>query len=337
MKKFICTILAIVMFVGTFLGCNSKKDTLNHAFVKPEKYAAVVNVSINPSFDIYLDEKAIVLAVEPKNEDAKKLDFSDVIGLELKTAMFNLMDTICQNTSLNRESVALVKYVEGEGNMVNVDVFEIINSACADAVAKETVNESIESVLQVRLEEEYGCRCLECNNWYERKWYSYIESSLDCPREVYENYMENWKKGIETLDKNDPLYAPSLEQYENMTFEKFDFKEYKRRQDYLQHLGMYGIPADEEVHKERVITYKILDSVSNKSGSTQSKTEEFTAEEYFEKNPDDRDIMEGLEKVRKTILEVYVNGEKDYDYCTVYLYLCNGKWFASEAHQWSFG
>ncbi len=328
MKKILCSIFALIMFIGAFAGCGFNEETQNDAFVKPEKYAAIVNVSINPSFDIYLDEKAIVLAIEPKNEDAKKLDFSDVTGLELKAAMLKLMDKICKNTPLNMESVVFAKFVEGEERIVNLDVIEIINDACADVVARETVNESMESVLQVRLEDEYGCQCMECNNWYERHWYSYIESACvdkEYIEKAYENYMENWKNGLDAMDKNDSLYALSLENYENMTVDKFDFKEIRRRQHYAQ------LQYDEIEHEEKVITYKIIDSVSNKSGSHVIKTEELTAEEYFEKNPDDRETKEGLQKAVSLVVEVYVNGELDgadtQSYYRCVAYQCNDKWY----------
>lgn len=43
------------------------------AFVKPENYAAVLTVTINPQFRLYLDADGIVLAVESVNKDAEEV------------------------------------------------------------------------------------------------------------------------------------------------------------------------------------------------------------------------------------------------------------------------
>ena len=88
MKKFISLILVLVL-VFTLSACNSKNtasdtDTStpisSETFVKPENYASVLLVSINPQFKLYLDENNNVLAVEPINEDAKS--FSKSIDFE---------------------------------------------------------------------------------------------------------------------------------------------------------------------------------------------------------------------------------------------------------------
>ena len=336
MKKYLACILIIVIFGCALSGCdvsNNNQSSPDAMFVKPEKYAAIVNVQINPSFDIYLDKKAVILGIEPKNEDAKAIDFSRYIGLELTSTIDDLVGVVCKGVSLNRESVALVKFIEGEQNILEIDVVEIINYAFADAVAESIVNESMESVLQVRLEDEFGCQCMECNNWYERHWYPYIESKHVDMHKEYDQYMESWKKSLETLDKNDPLYDSYWESYNNMTYEDFDFKEIKCRQFYLTFEETYGRIQ----HEEKIITYKILDSVSNKSGSHVKKTEEFTAEEYFKKNPDQREKLQGLEKVICVEVEVYVNGEREGDYYSGRLYQCDGKWYSNNGLRWSFG
>ena len=93
MKKIIAIIL-VVTFVFTLSACNNKNtvsdtdtsapiSTSSESFIKPENYASVLLVSINPQFKLYLDENNKVLAVEPVNDDAKS--FSDSIDFENKT------------------------------------------------------------------------------------------------------------------------------------------------------------------------------------------------------------------------------------------------------------
>ena len=51
-------------------------------FVKPQNYASVLLVTINPQFRLYLDDAGTVLAVEPVNDDAKSM--KDSISFENK-------------------------------------------------------------------------------------------------------------------------------------------------------------------------------------------------------------------------------------------------------------
>ena len=64
MKKII-VLLLVVVFVFTLSACNNKNtvsvadtstSTSSEMFVKPDNYASVLFVSINPQFKLYLDE-----------------------------------------------------------------------------------------------------------------------------------------------------------------------------------------------------------------------------------------------------------------------------------------
>ena len=94
--------------------------------------------------------------------------------------------------------------------------------------------------------------------------------------------------------------------------------------------GIHGKPADEVVHEEKVITYKIVDSEVNGNGKT-VKSEEYSAEEYFEKYPEDRELLEGLEKAFSLYVKYYVNGQRidanGYYACRVYL--VDDKWYVN--------
>ena len=86
MKKVLCVLLAAMLFITCFAGCkkNPTDDfssatsqpeiTVQDEFVKPESYASVVVVTINPQFRLYLDASGVVLAVEPINADAKSIE-----------------------------------------------------------------------------------------------------------------------------------------------------------------------------------------------------------------------------------------------------------------------
>lgn len=72
MRKFLSSVLALcILMTIVFCGCGEKQET-EAAFVKPEGYASVVQVSINPTVNLYLDADKIILAVEYVNADAKE-------------------------------------------------------------------------------------------------------------------------------------------------------------------------------------------------------------------------------------------------------------------------
>ncbi|MBQ8338730.1 MAG: hypothetical protein IJY33_06270, partial [Oscillospiraceae bacterium] len=75
MKKLLAVILALLLLLG-LTACGKDADTGADAdadFEKPEDYASVILVTINPQFRLYLDAEGTVLAVEPANDDAKSI------------------------------------------------------------------------------------------------------------------------------------------------------------------------------------------------------------------------------------------------------------------------
>lgn len=78
--------LIIVLIAGGFWAYNMNNPPIepssppplqlpgDNEFVAPESYSTVLVVSINPQFRLYLDADNVVLAVEPINSDAKKIE-----------------------------------------------------------------------------------------------------------------------------------------------------------------------------------------------------------------------------------------------------------------------
>ena len=80
MKKYLVSILIIIILVGALSGCgasDNKPSSADYVFVKPQNYAAIVNVEINPSFDIYLDEKKVQLKEDKTNPDIISYGFGE--------------------------------------------------------------------------------------------------------------------------------------------------------------------------------------------------------------------------------------------------------------------
>lgn len=73
MKKLLAVILALLLLLG-LTACGKEEEVKKEdGFEKPEDYASVILVTINPQFRLYLDAEGTVLAVEPANDDAKSI------------------------------------------------------------------------------------------------------------------------------------------------------------------------------------------------------------------------------------------------------------------------
>lgn len=129
MKKFLSLLLAITL-IFVFTACGNGKGGSSdiestddsEAFVKPENYATVMLVTINPEFRLYLDALNNVLAVEPVNEDAK----TAIKDTELKGEFKSVMEKIVEKSN----DAGFVK----ENATVNIKITETKNQA-ADTTA----------------------------------------------------------------------------------------------------------------------------------------------------------------------------------------------------------
>lgn len=124
MKKIIALVLAISL-VFLIIGCGEKdtsssnsdlsvsSSTNTTAFVKPENYASVLLVTINPQFKLYLDKDSNVLAVEAVNKDAESL--KDSISYKNQK-----LDTVIKNIVISANDKGFVK----ENANINFEIVE---------------------------------------------------------------------------------------------------------------------------------------------------------------------------------------------------------------------
>ncbi len=82
MKKILALLMAITLLFslcackkdGDVLSNNESDVTETVEFVKPEDYATVIGLKINPEFELYLDKEDNLLALNAVNEDAKVME-----------------------------------------------------------------------------------------------------------------------------------------------------------------------------------------------------------------------------------------------------------------------
>ncbi len=143
MKKLLSLILVLCLCFSVALlsGCDNSNNEGEAEFVKPENYASVVQVKINPTVNLYLDENETILAVECVNEDAKE-SYSDIeddlVGKPLD-----------EGVSLVVETAAEDGYLTGE-NDIQLDILEYADSLedeqlAALAKARSSIKATLES------------------------------------------------------------------------------------------------------------------------------------------------------------------------------------------------
>ncbi len=155
MKKFFAIVLVLAL-VFTLCACG-KADTSSDssdtqstwapAFEKPKNYAAVLLVTINPKFNLYLDEAGVVLAVEPVNRDAetfrKEIDFK---GQKVETVVGNLVEKANEKGFVKSDAVVHLQIVEKKMDSLPVeDVLQKTVTAVQTLADELSLDISVES------------------------------------------------------------------------------------------------------------------------------------------------------------------------------------------------
>lgn len=114
MKKYLSIILICLISMCCFFGCKQKEvPTQTSGFEKPEDYATVLTVSINPIFKLYLNIDNEVLAIEPINDDAKGIEAK--IKCEKKdvgAVVKKIIECTDENGFLKKDAIVDIKVTE---------------------------------------------------------------------------------------------------------------------------------------------------------------------------------------------------------------------------------
>ncbi|MBQ2675993.1 MAG: hypothetical protein IJF54_01140 [Clostridia bacterium] len=148
MKKLLCVLLAALLFVTCLASCGDKPaedkttvtttaSTTAQTFKKPDNYASVVLVTINPQFKLYLDANGTVLAVEPVNKDAKSIETK--ISFENKK-----VDTVVNTIIQAANDSGFVK----KDVVIDVKVTEVVNKEVAPTQILDQIKTSANDKLE---------------------------------------------------------------------------------------------------------------------------------------------------------------------------------------------
>lgn len=167
MKKLIALML-VIAFVFTLSACNDKNTASNpdtnvstgsETFVKPENYASVLLVCINPQFKLYLDENNNVLAVEPVNEDAKSFSKSiDFKNKSIETVIGNIVEQASENGFIKENVTVNFEIAEQKEEINNSDIL----SKAVSAANKKATELKIE--IKAEIKENDNSQTTETNS-----------------------------------------------------------------------------------------------------------------------------------------------------------------------------
>lgn len=122
MKKILAFLLAmILMFALVACGNSETGDqtggTTTTTFVKPENYAAVLQLTVNPQFRLYVDAAGVVLAVEYANADALSLkNEMTVVSAGYEAAITTILTTANDAGMVKTDAVVQLELIEKKDN-----------------------------------------------------------------------------------------------------------------------------------------------------------------------------------------------------------------------------
>lgn len=150
MKKYLASILAITVLVALVLcGCGKKavsESEPEDVFVAPKNYASVVQVTINPTVNLYLDEAEVILAVEYVNADARtcyeKVE-KELVGKELEKGVSLVVETAAQDGYLDKNKTVTVDIVEAAQEDTKLSIITSATSAIEAVISEKKLDAEV--------------------------------------------------------------------------------------------------------------------------------------------------------------------------------------------------
>ena len=153
MKKLLAVILALLLVLG-LTACGKGEDvSAGGEFEKPENYASVILVTINPQFRLYLDADGAVLAVEPANDDAKSIAESITVQTGSIDKVIDGIVTAANDGGFVKNKEATVSLSVVEVKDTEVDTEQVLQKA-ETAVTDSFKKIEVEAEVKVTVEEK---------------------------------------------------------------------------------------------------------------------------------------------------------------------------------------
>jgi hypothetical protein len=147
MKKCLSVLLVICLLAALFTGCSNSKDNSPEAsFVAPDNYVSVVQITINPTVNLYLDASDIILALEYVNEDAKECYSKvekEIVGQKLEAAVDKVVATANSDGYFAKNNVLTIGVVESKAPEKTEAVLNAAQTFAESALADNSINAEV--------------------------------------------------------------------------------------------------------------------------------------------------------------------------------------------------
>ncbi|MBR3594392.1 MAG: hypothetical protein IKL44_06955 [Clostridia bacterium] len=159
MKKNLCLVLALCLTVCLlFCACGKKSETKEpEVFTAPEGYVSVVQVTINPTVNLYLDADEVILAVEYVNDDAKecyeKIE-KDLVGSKLADGVENVIKTAEADGYLDENKAVTIDVVESKVADEKLDILSVATTAADTYIAENKIEAEVKLTEETKKEVE---------------------------------------------------------------------------------------------------------------------------------------------------------------------------------------
>lgn len=197
MKKYLLFILVVCFVLTLFAGCG-KKTAKEPEFTPPEEYASVVQVTINPTVNLYLDANEVILAVEYVNADAKECYEAieeTLVGSNLKDGVNKVIKTADEAGYLKENKAVTVDVIEAK---VSADKLVILSAAKESAQEAVTQNKiEAEVVLPENSQKELDDKIAADKAEADRIAAEKAEADRIAAEKAKKNPKTNLKKDIE--------------------------------------------------------------------------------------------------------------------------------------------
>lgn len=149
MKKVFPVLTALFVCVCLLLtGCGTN-DTIDSEFEAPASYAAVLQVTINPTVNLYLDENNVILAVEYVNADAKdtyKSVEQELVGADLQSGMDLVVQKAVDTGVLAEGKEVTINVLESKTEQSPNTVLKVANTAAKSALEKNELTVDVNTL-----------------------------------------------------------------------------------------------------------------------------------------------------------------------------------------------
>ncbi len=229
MKVFVICLISVLFFCG----CESQKPKLRKdEFVPPSGYVSVVQITVNPTLNLYLDNNEMILAVEYVNPDAKtcygKVE-KDLVGSNLTQGVQTVIDALEEDGYLENNKVT-IDIVETEKKSEKLDILSSVTQSAQEYLAEKQIEAEVvlTEITQKEMENKIAAEQEEANRIEAEKKNPILSLPLNVEYFIVKPEEEGITlKGIYLTFKEDGRYSYAMVPFLNDPYGEGEFITYE--------------------------------------------------------------------------------------------------------------